>query len=40
MRKLHPDADGLETAEFSAAFAAVTVAWEVLGDPVRRREYD
>ncbi|MDA2954546.1 MAG: DnaJ domain-containing protein [Actinomycetota bacterium] len=40
VRKLHPDADGLETAEYSAAFAAVTAAWEVLGDPVRRREYD
>ena len=40
VRKLHPDADGLETAEFSAAFAAVTAAWEVLGDPERRREYD
>ncbi len=40
VRKLHPDADGLETAEFSAAFAAVTMAWEVLGDPARRREYD
>lgn len=40
VRKLHPDADGLETAEFAAAFAAVTAAWEVLGDPERRREYD
>jgi molecular chaperone DnaJ len=40
VRKFHPDADGLETAEYSAAFAAVTVAWEVLGDPARRREYD
>ena len=40
VRKLHPDAEGLETAEFSVAFAAVTAAWEVLGNQVRRREYD
>ena len=40
VRKLHPDADGLETADFSLALAAVSQAWSVLGNTTSRRLYD
>jgi molecular chaperone DnaJ len=40
VRKLHPDADGLETADFSLALAAVSEAWSVLGNTTSRRLYD
>ena len=40
MRKLHPDANGLGTADFSLALAAVSEAWSVLGNPTSRRLYD
>ena len=40
MRKLHPDANGLGTANFSLALAAVSEAWSVLGNPTSRRLYD
>lgn len=40
MRKLHPDADGLGTADFSLALAAVSQAWSVLGNTTSRRLYD
>ena len=40
MRKLHPDADGRETADFSLALAAVSQAWSVLGNTTSRRLYD
>lgn len=40
VRKLHPDAIGLQSAELSLALSAVSHAWSVLGDPATRREYD
>jgi molecular chaperone DnaJ len=40
VRKLHPDANGLGTANFSLALAAVSEAWSVLGNPTSRRLYD
>ena len=40
VRKLHPDAIGLQSADLSLALSAVSQAWSVLGDPVTRREYD
>ncbi|MSY47403.1 MAG: DnaJ domain-containing protein [Actinobacteria bacterium] len=40
VRKLHPDANGLGTADFSLALAAVSEAWSVLGNPTSRRLYD
>ena len=40
VRKLHPDADGLETADFSLALAAVSQARSVLGNTTSRRLYD
>lgn len=40
VRKLHPDADGRDTADFSLALAAVSEAWGVLGNPKSRRLYD
>ncbi len=40
VRKLHPDANGLETADFSLAFAAVSEAWSILGNTTSRRLYD
>ena len=40
VRKLHPDAGGLETADFSLALAAVSEAWSVLGNTTSRRLYD
>ena len=40
MRKLHPDVNGLGTANFSLALAAVSEAWSVLGNPTSRRVYD
>ena len=40
VRKLHPDAIGLQSADLSLALSAVSQAWSVLGDPATRREYD
>lgn len=40
VRKLHPDADGLETADFSLALAAVSEAWSVLSNTASRQLYD
>ena len=40
VRKLHPDANGLETADFSLALAAVSEAWSILGNTTSRRLYD
>lgn len=40
MRKLHPDADGRDTADFAMALAAVSEAWSVLGNANTRRLYD
>ena len=40
VRKLHPDAEGLETANFSLALAAVSEAWSILGNTTSRRLYD
>jgi molecular chaperone DnaJ len=40
VRKLHPDANGLQTADFSLALAAVSEAWSILGNTTSRRLYD
>ena len=40
VRKLHPDANGLGTSDFSLALAAVSEAWNVLGNTTSRRLYD
>lgn len=37
VKAYHPDRSGADTAR---QFQAVQEAWETLGDPVRRREYD
>ena len=41
-RAHHPDAnpDGAASAEARAAMVEINAAWEVLGDPLRRRAYD
>ena len=40
MRKAHPDANGGDVAAATRAAARINLAYETLGDPAKRRDYD